>query len=82
MNKLTVEERYELIDELEELNNELAHTVERISNICNQFDDRNANMYLIAPLQIVVETGGWVSNDLSLPKWIQRLREETCEEEE
>ena len=81
MKELTASERWELIEELEECQNELASVVERISGICNQLDDRNANMYLIAPLQISVEAGGWASNDLTLPKWIKRLREETCEEE-
>ena len=82
MNKLTADESFERIEELEEIQCELADLVERISSICDDFDDRNAEAYLIAPLKIRAGLGGYLSMDLSLPKWIEGLREETCEEDE
>ena len=82
MNKLTANERFEMIEELEEIQCELGDLVERLSNICEAFDDRNAEAYLIAPLKIRAGLGGYLSMDLSLPKWIERLREETGPEED
>lgn len=32
--------------------------------------------YLIAPLEIIVEQGSWLSRDLTLPQWIERLLED------
>lgn len=62
-----------MIDNLRDLNEELAGIVTEISNICDRVGDENARRYLIAPLEIIVEQGGWLSHDLTLPQWIDRL---------
>jgi uncharacterized coiled-coil DUF342 family protein len=64
----------ELVDELDVLNNDLAEIVQEISNICSELGDNNAKHYLVAQLQIIVESGDWLSNDLTLPKWIERIQ--------
>ena len=65
-----------LIEELEELEQELSNTVNRISEICDELKDTHARNYLIAPMEIIIETGNWMSHDMTLPGWIKQLREE------
>jgi len=74
--KLSKDEKLDLIENLESLNRDLAETVEEIAWVCDQIDDGNARAYLVAPLQVIVESGSWVSRDLSLPQWIKQLRED------
>ena len=66
----------EQIDELKELQDELANVVNRISEICDQIGDEHARRYLIAGMEVAVESGSWMSHDMTLPGWIKELREQ------
>jgi len=72
----------ELIGEIEEIKDILEEAVERLAFINDtEFHDIHARPYLIASLQIPLEQGGWMSNDLTLSQWIAQLKEEYLGEE-
>lgn len=76
MRGASPERMQEIIQEVEEIQDEIAMQVEALANLCEEVGDRNAKMYLIAPLQVRVEQGSWRSNDLTIPQWIERLQSE------
>lgn len=73
MKNLSANQLQEAIERLQELNDQLAGIVTEISGICDEIGDENARRYLVAHLEIAVEQGGWLSHDLTLPQWIERL---------
>jgi len=81
MRNLSQEQLEEKIDRLRDLNDELAEIVSEISRICDEIGDENARRYLVAHLEIVVEQGGWLSRDMTLPQWIEHLEERLYETE-
>ena len=72
----------DLINELEDLQDELANIVCRISELCDEVDDKYARNYLIAGMEIAVESGDWMSRNYSLPQWIKDLKDRLVEEGE
>lgn len=72
MRKVTRED----IEAVEEIFEEMSEMVSELARICDRVGDSNARAYLIANLEVVVEQGGWMSRDMTLPQWIERLRGE------
>jgi len=76
MKKISERRKEELIEELEGLQMELGEIVSQLSSVCDEIGDGHARNYLIAGLEVVAEQGSWLSNDFTLPQWIEQLKGE------
>jgi len=72
----------ELIGEIEEIKDILEEAAAKLAFINDtEFHDKHAKIYLISGLQIPLEQGGWMSNNLTLSQWIIQLKKEYLGEE-
>ena len=74
MKNISERRKEELIEELEGLQDELGDLVNQLAHICHEIGDNHAYRYLIAGLEIVVEQGAWITQDFTLPQWIDQLK--------
>ena len=77
MRNLTPEQQQEFLDNLGEIQTTLCEAINELARLVDQVGDENARAYLLAPLQIHADADhGYISRDLNLTTWRERLIEE------
>lgn len=71
MAKLSLDEKITLLEEAQE------HIVEAVAALSEATrGDEYIRRTMIAGLEILIETGGWLSRDMTIPQLIKNLRED------
>ncbi len=52
---------------------QIAEAAMLLRRVAELTEDKSAINYIVAPLEIMVETGGWLSRDMTIPQWIEDL---------
>ncbi len=71
----------EIADEVRDIVDNMAVEIEQLASICDELNDNQVRSYLIAPLQIMVEQGSWLSNDMTLYQWLREIENKEEEDE-
>jgi len=83
MNPLTQDEKYELVDALEEAKAHMEEAIEIVEQYVQMTDDENARAYLLSHMKIMAcRDNGYLTHDMNLDDLIDRVWQRYPDDEE
>lgn len=83
MKRLTVQERDECIDALEDAKKKLGEAMELMDHVIRATDDHHAKAYMYDQIAVLQSSGhGYLAKDFNMDEWIEQLQNDEDDDEE